>query len=137
MRQYYTNISRQRYQPRRRLDRRASTVACSEAAQLIAIDCAATSCWSCRTCGTPITLQSPIKFWETLFQSLYSGSPFRRGRLAYRILIAEHADLLDRLRDRDGHKPLYGNEVFRAIRIVGKLAVVFGVRQLQERFLAR
>jgi hypothetical protein len=81
-------------------------------------------------------LRVPLKFRETFFQSLHSGAPFRGGRLADGILIAEHADLLNRLRDGHGLQPLQGNKVLAAIRIVRKLAVVVGFRQLQERLVA-
>ena len=53
-------------------------------------------------------LTNLLSYLPTVAQSLDSASPFRRGWLADRVLIAEHSDLVDRFLQRDVDRPLRG-----------------------------
>jgi len=63
-----------------------------------------------------------------LLPSLDCEAPFGCRRLADCVLLAEKTNFVDSPFDRNGLKPLYGDEIFAAVGIINEFAVVVASR---------
>lgn len=74
--------------------------------------------------------------WEPLLQTIDRIAPTLRLRLANRVLVPEQAERVDALFARNRLQPFYGYEVFTALRVINKLAVILPAGQdVQHRAL--
>ncbi|MBD8469420.1 DUF4113 domain-containing protein [Sphingomonas sp. CFBP 8765] len=59
--------------------------------------------------------------------------PLGRLRRAHAVLVAKHADLMDRSIEPDGGDPFDGHEIFAAVEILDELAVIAGFSEYVRR----
>ena len=69
---------------------------------------------------------------EKRLQPIDRVTPLGRLRRADAVLVAEHADLVDRRIEADGGDPFDGDELFAAVEIVDELPVVAGRQDVRR-----